>query len=323
MTIFPFRDICRGNRSLFLAALAAVLLVVLPARSDTGETVSVPKLTASMETAGARVGDQLWLELRYELPEGSRLFEDAPIEGIETLTVVEQTRRPGTIRIRFMVDRLESFEVGPFTLTFIDGDGKEETLQADPLAVTVSSNLGKKPEEATLRPIRDIMPVESRWFLYLMAALAVIAVIGIVAALAWWSRKRRVSDGGAAMEDPPHVRAEKEIDRLLATGLFEKGEVKAFYFSFSETVRRYVEAIRHFPAAEMTTEELRRRMGANADDQEVLHLLGQADLVKFADAIVTPDLKERDIRTARTYIRRTAPAPAREAEGPAGKEAGR
>lgn len=323
MTIFPLRDIRRCNRLFFLVALAAVFLAALPARSDTGETVSVPRLTASMETASARVGDLVWMELRYELPEGSRLSEDVPMGGIEGVTVVEQIRRPGTIRIRFLVDRLESFELGPVTLTWIDGDGTEGTIQADPIAVEVLSNLGKKPEEATLRPIRDIIPVESRWLLYLIGALSVIALIGIVAALAWWSRKRRARDNRTVMEDPPHVKAEKEIDRLLAAGLFEKGEVKAFYFSFSETVRRYVEAIRHVPAAEMTTEELRRHMGANADDQEVLHLLGQVDLVKFADAVATPDHKERDVKTARTYIRKTAPAPAQEAGGPAGKEAGR
>ena len=322
MTIFPARNIDLRMR-LFLGVLICVSLAALPARSGTGKAVSIPKLTASMETTGARVGDQLWLELRYALPEGTRLSEDAPIEGIEGVTVVEQERRPGTVRVRFLVDRLESFDLGPFALKWLDGDGKEETIQADPIAVEVASNLGKKPEEATLRPIRDIMPVEPRWPLYLMAALAAVALIGIVAALAWWSRKRRVRDSRTVMEDPPHVRAEKEIDRLLAAGLFEKGETKAFYFSFSETVRRYVEAIRHFPAAEMTTEEIRRHMGTNANDQEVLQLLGQVDLVKFADAVPTPDRKERDIRMARTYIRRTAPVADGVPNGPAGKEAGR
>ncbi len=319
MTIFPARNI-RLRMRLFLGVLICVSLAALPARSGTGKAVSIPKLTASMETTGARVGDQLWLELRYALPEGARLSKDAPIEGIEGVTVIEQERRPGTVRIRFLVDRLESFDLGPFALKWLDGDGKEETIQADPIAVEVASNLGKKPEEATLRPIRDIMPVEPRWPLYLMAALA---LIGIVAALAWWSRKRRVRDSRTVMEDPPHVRAEKEIDRLLAAGLFEKGETKAFYFSFSETVRRYIEAIQHFPAAEMTTEEIRRHMGPNGDDQEVLQLLGQVDLVKFADAVPTPDRKERDIRMARNYIRQTAPAPAEGPAGPAGKEAGK
>ncbi|MBN2398231.1 MAG: hypothetical protein JXI32_07610, partial [Deltaproteobacteria bacterium] len=282
MMRFPLRNICRHNRLLVLGVLIGTSLAALPAWSGTGTAVSVPKLTASLETATARVGDLLWLELGYELPEGTTLSGDVPVGGIEGVTVVEQIRRPGTIRVRFVVDRLESFDLGPFTLKWIDGDGTEGTIQADPIAVEVASNLGKKPEEATLRPIKDIMPVESRWPLYLMAVLVVIVLIGIVAALAWWSRKRRAGIAKAAMEDPPHVRAEKEIDRLLAAGLFEKGEVKTFYFSFSETVRRYMEAIRHFPAAEMTTEEIRRHMGANADDQEVLRLLGQADLVKFA-----------------------------------------
>ena len=71
---------------------------------------------------------------------------------------------------------------------------------------------------------------------------------------------------------------------LVAGRLFEKGEVKTFYFNFSEIIRRYMESIRYFPAAEMTTEEIVRRVGNNSQDQEILTLLRQADLVKFADA---------------------------------------
>jgi hypothetical protein len=111
----------------------------------------------------------------------------------------------------------------------------------------------------------------------------------------------------AAAVDPPHIQAEKEIDQLLADGLFEKGEVKTFYFIFSEIIRRYMESIRRFPAAEMTTEEIARHVGNTSQDQEILPLLRQTDLVKFADTIPTPDRKARDIETARTYIRQTCP----------------
>jgi len=94
---------------------------------------------------------------------------------------------------------------------------------------------------------------------------------------------------------------------LAAGGLFERGEVKTFYFIFSEIIRRYMESIRHFPAAEMTTEEIARHVANTSRDQEILPLLRQADLVKFADTIPTPDRNVRDIEAARAYIRQTGP----------------
>jgi hypothetical protein len=108
-------------------------------------------------------------------------------------------------------------------------------------------------------------------------------------------------------KNPPHIQAEKEIDQLLAGELFEKGEVKTFYFIFSEILRRYMESIRNFPAAEMTTEEIVRHVGNTSQDQEILPLLRQADLIKFADTVPTPDRKLRDVEAARSYIRQTRP----------------
>jgi len=286
------------------------ILLLLPFTAFSSQFgTALPKISASVEKTTARVGDLLWLNLTYEMPEGTKLAEKAAIKGLDTVTVVEQTSQPGTIRIRFLVDRLESFKLGPFGLTCIDSSGKEHQIETDPIAMTIESNLGKKPEEASLKPIQDIMPTESKWLLYLLAACAIIILLGVVSGLMWWSRKRRTDTVKATMEDPPHVRAEKEIARLLASGLFEKGEVKTFYFSFSETVRRYMGAIRHFPAAEMTTEEILRHAATHSDDQAVVHLLRGADLVKFADAVPNPDRKEKDVTAVRDYIRQTAPEP--------------
>ncbi|MDD5722573.1 MAG: hypothetical protein PHY29_02405 [Syntrophales bacterium] len=322
MKVFPVHTICFQKWLLFLGVVASVCLAAVTAGSETGVTKSVSKLSASIEKTTARVGDRLWLDLTYELPEGTRLSGDATVKGLETLTVIEQIPQPGKIKILFLVDQLESFKLGPFSLTCIDDKGDEHKIETDPIAITILSNLGKKPEEAILRPIQDIMPVKSRWIFYLSAAFAVIALFGVVSGLIWWRRKQHIGNAKAIMEDPPHVRAEKEIATLLASGLFEKGDVKAFYFSFSETIRRYMEAIRHFPAAEMTTEEILRHIGANSHDQEVIPLLRQTDLVKFADATPTTNHKERDVRTARDYIRQTSPVPDKAPGVPPGMEVG-
>ncbi len=292
---------------LLLWALSCFFLGSGPVWSEAPETDSVPTLSASIEKNTARIGDLLWVTLRYEIPENAKLPEKVGIGGLETLTVLEHKTESHQIKIRFMVDQLESFDLGPFSLTYIDHQNNEQQLTTDPIAITVLSNLGETIEDAALKPIQDIISTQSGWLSYLLWAFAAILLFVGVAGFLWWRKKRRSHDMRAGVEDPPHVKADKEIDKLIASGLFERGDVKAFYFIFSETIRRYMESIRCFPAAEMTTEEIARAIKTDPSDQRILPLLRQADLVKFSDLIPAPDRKDQDILMARTYIQQTRP----------------
>lgn len=307
MSVFGVHGLRSGKWPIVLWTMGLVMLTAWNARADTESASSASSLSASVEKNTAKVGDLLWLTLTYDLPEGGHLPEEPVIHGIEKLNIVERVVRPGEIKLRFIVDQLESFQTGSINLTFIDKDGNEQRIETAPVTVAVSSNLGEKPEEATLRPIQDIMPIRSRWVPFLPWIVVAGILLSVVSGWLWWRRKHRPGSILAATADPPHIQAEKEIDQLVAGGLFEKGEVKTFYFIFSEIIRRYMESIRHFPAAEMTTEEIARHVGNTSLDQEILPLLRQADLVKFADTIPTPDRNVRDIEAARTYIRQTCP----------------
>jgi hypothetical protein len=322
LRVFQVHDPRGGKWPIVLWTMGFVMLTAWLAGADTEVVSSASSLSVSVEKNNANIGDLLWLTLTYDLPEGGRLPEDPGVGGIEKLTIVEREVLPGEIKLRLIVDQLESFQTEPISLTFFDKDGNEQRIETAPVIIDVSSNLGEKPEEATLRPIQDIIPIRSRWLPFLPWAAVAGILFCIVIGWLWWRRKHRPGSILAAAADPPHIQAVKEIDQLVAGGLFEKGEVKTFYFLFSEIIRRYMESIRHFPAAEMTTEEIVRHVGNTSQDQEILPLLRQADLVKFADTIPTPDRKARDIEAARTYIRQTGPIQADALDVPHHSEAG-
>jgi hypothetical protein len=274
--------------------------------AETKISKSLPGLSASLDRESARFGSIVALTLDYRLPEGARVAADAEINGLEGITTIERVTGPNTITFKLLVDQLDSWKTGPLSLTYLDRDGKTQALSADPVSIRVLSNLAEKPEQAQLRPIQGIIPTKALWLKYVVWGAGLLGILLVGASFLWWRRKGRVREVSAELYDPPHLRAIREIERLEAQGLFEAGHFKGFYFRFSEILRRYLEWLRGFPAAELTTEEITSRID-NEQDRRLLPLLRQADLVKFADVVPISARKDEEIRTALSYIRETSP----------------
>jgi hypothetical protein len=287
-----------------------ILLFLLISYGMSGASETIKKggsLAASLDQASVPVGGVVWLALDYHLPEGGRLPEKPAVKGLDGLTVLKQIINPRQIRIQLLVDQVGPWRSEPIRLEYLDSEDRPQVLTADPVALQVESNLGPKPEAARLRPISDIMAAKSMWrsFLLWAAILAAVALIGL--GLFRWYKKRRSAAIAPAAGEAPQEWARRAIEQLETQGYFEKGMVKKYYFVFSEILRRYLESIRHFPAAEYTTEEIAQHIRSE-QDRQLLPLLQRADLVKFADAVPTPTRKEEDIQAALAYIRETGPA---------------
>ena len=281
-----------------------ILLCFAAARTTISADNSPVGLVATLNPPSAKVGSAVLLTLSYHLPEGARLSPDPQIKGLEGFTIVGRQTEQGQIRISLLVDRIGRFKCGPLSLTYFDREGKEGFLKADSVELTVLSNLGKKPEEAQLKPIYGIIPTESALIKYLpWVIIALIACAAGIGLFMWFKRRSKRRAFGISI-DPPHTVAKKDIDELESQGLFEKGRIKEFYFRFSEIMRRYLESLRGFPAAEYTTQEIALSI-QKQEDRQLLPLLQQADLVKFADLTPTPAKKHDEIVKALSYIRET------------------
>lgn len=291
---------------LFIAMLGIIAQpAILWSKDDIKD--SGPVLTASLDRDSARVGSIVTLTLKYRLPEGAGLSADHGIKGLEDLTIVGLDTAPERIQIKLLIDRLETWESGPLALAYLDKEGMEQIIETDPVSLKVLSNLGEKPEEAELRAIQGIIPTKARWLKYLPWGAALLGILLVVVGVLWWQKRRRAQKASSEMEEPPHIRARKEIEQLERDRLFEKGQFKGFYFRFSEIIRRYLESLRGFPAARFTTEEIALCL-LKEQDRKILPLLRQADLIKFADTIPTPIRKDEDVEAALLYIQETSPA---------------
>lgn len=273
-------------------------------------------LSAALDRKSAPVGDVATLTLSYQLPEGGTITDPPVLGGVEQLTILGRETAPNRIALKVLVDQLETLKTGPLTLAWLDRERKPRTLTAPAVSLQALSNLGDKPAEAQLRPLQDIVPVRPAWLRYAPWAAGLLALFFAAAGLFWWRKKRRRHLEAAAAAEAPHLRAAREVERLEAQKLFEKGRVKEFYFRLSEILRRYLEAIRGFPAAEYTVEEIARNVH-DERDRQLLALLRQADLVKFADVVPTAARKDEEVSAARAYIGATAPAPEGQPSGSA------
>ena len=161
---------------LYFLLLAGLLSpTVLWSQNNTEDTR--PALTVSIDPASVKVGDTVVVHLNYTLPEGARLPDKPEVKGIEGLTILKKSIEPGRISITLLVDRLGSWKSQPIVLVYLDKEGKEAVLNADPVSLTVLSNLGDKPEEAQLQPIQDIIPTKAGWLKFLPWSAVLIFIL--------------------------------------------------------------------------------------------------------------------------------------------------
>ena len=283
---------------------------------------TAPQMTALLVPNQTNVGGIVTLTLKFHLPAGAHLAPEPVVEGLPGFRILDQQMIPeaaqkmtdgkkspgavisGEYHLRLMVNRLDSGAVGPIFLPYVNADGEKASVKAVAVPFTVLSNLGEKPEEARLRPIYGIIPTQSLMTKYRFWILGGIALLLLGVAVEWWLRNRRRKVSSAMAQTPPDKLAMRGLKALEARRLFEEGRIKDFYFEFSEILRRYLEAIRGFPAAEYTLEEIARAT-RKKEDQPLLGLLRRADMVKFADSAATPAGKADDLAAAFAYIRST------------------
>jgi hypothetical protein len=287
---------------LVLSTLAWPVIVL----SQDNTEDSSPGLTAFLDRDSARIGSMVVLTLGYRIPEGASLPAHLEIRGLENITRIDHEIGPDQIKIRLLVDQMGSWKTGPLSLTYLDKEGRPQTLTADPVSLTVLSNLGERPNEAHLRPIQGIIQTKPSWLKRLPWIAGLLGILLMGLGLVWWYRRRRGKETSLTLRDPPHIRAKKEIEELEAQRIFEKGDAKGFYFRFSEILRHYLEALRGFPAAEFTTQEIALCIDKD-QDRKLLPLLRHADLVKFADTLPTQAKKEDEVKAAFSYIQETSP----------------
>lgn len=185
-------------------------------------------------------------------------------------------------------------EIPPLAILLFEKGQVTDTVWTESREVLIESTL---PDSASaprpLKPYEEhplrLEDVAREFWPWVVGGIVIAALV-----FAWLRYRNRPKQGDTAPAPPPLPPAELAIRELIALRdkkYPERGMLKEQYSEFSEILRRYIEGRWEFPALEMTTyelaAELRRDDLPSSLREELLPVLRESDLVKFAKQIPT------------------------------------
>ena len=286
------------------------------------------RFSARADHAQVTVGDPITVTFTLTHPEGLNLatFDaDRALAGLDLLastTSAPRRLQDGSIEearvVTFAAYKPGAGEIPAVRVVLRDASGKEAEAVSSPLAFNVASVL----KEGEVEPADLKRPMEMRerllWPWFVAGAL----VLALAAFLLWRRfRRRRPAAAPAPVVPavpprPEHEMAYEELQRLLASGLLERGEVKKFYIELAEIMRRYLGRRFDFDAFECTTweilESVRSARLPATTTTLLAELLGLCDLVKFAKHVPGREETQGSVERAFRLVdetKRAAPPP--------------
>ena len=295
-----------------------ILALAIPGR---GQVISVQ---SEVSGDSMMIGDQMVYTLtvdaadhvNFTLPE----IRDTLSREIEVLfpisadTMLNDGRR--VVSRRYMITGFEpGLQMIPSQEVLYTNGTVSDTARSMPLMMrvyepavdTTKAIKPIKPPINTPLTFKEILPWVSLGFGAWLLATLVYALV--------WMRRQRSRDPEIFTlkpQEPAHVIAFRELDRLKQEKLWERGDIKGYYTRLTEITRGYIERQYGIPAMERTTDEILaafRRVSSddNLSEEMLGGMLQMADLVKFAKADPLPVDNQTHLNNAYLFVQKTYP----------------
>ena len=271
------------------------------------------RLRSGVDTTLVTVGDRITLTVEVQHPAGaSVLWPDSvdlsPFEVVDArIGAGAPDGTTSTARLSLAAFELGEVEIPSLEVAVAPAAATTATPRTGRVGFEVVS--GGTAEGADIREIRGPLSIPVGVVrLALWALLLVLLGAALMAAWRRWRPGRSEPETARASvpRRPPHELALEALDRLAASPLLDRGEVKAFHVEASEIVRRYVEDALGVPALELTTGELGRaleRRGVPDGSRDAIRrFLAPSGRVKFAKVGPGPEVSRALIGLGREIV---------------------
>ena len=267
------------------------------------------------------VGEQVVWNTVFAMPEHRELHfapyadvvkgENAPVDVIhdyklDTLSVKNGIRE---IRARIL---LTSFDSGYYKLPLMVALTPEgDTIYLDSPFLDVT-NIQIDTAKFVMHDIKGQMryPITLAEVLpWIGGALALALLVWLLARYIKARREKGGLFGKQVPDDPPHIVALRELEKIRGEKLWQSGKEKQFYTGVTDTLREYIEARYGVSAMEQTSAEIMQSLSDKSVEEKAYRELGElfnvADLVKFAKYVPATNENEEAIPVAVRFVNST------------------
>ena len=138
--------------------------------------------------------------------------------------------------------------------------------------------------------------------------LILIILLSIFTYKKYFNKKKKTVVIKKNIQTPAHILALNSLKKLENKKLIDKKDIKEYYSSISEIIRRYIENRFNFPALELTTYEILNIITAIIKKEESISLkniLEVSDLVKFAKKVPDQIENVKNLNLATDFVKKT------------------
>lgn len=253
------------------------------------------KVTTAVDSTKVKMGAQINLTLktsvdtlsRVTFPDGKlfgalEVLENYPVDTIKEKDRYQLIKRYG----------LTQFDTGKYVIPSLKVIINDKPFFTDSVQVEIATVVVDTTKQK-LYDIKDIISAESpvgNWWKYL---LGILLAVGLAALGYYFYKKRKIQPVvEEEVFETPIEKATTHLKSLEQKDLISKGNIKEYYSELTDIARTYIEEVLAIPAMESTTDELihsfknaikRKKLSlSNETTENLLNVLKQADLVKFA-----------------------------------------
>ncbi len=205
---------------------------------------------------------------------------------------------------------LTSYELGEYVIRPIrveyEREGKTMAAETNQLYLTVQSIGAPKDEQSDIRGIKGVMKLSPPQWIWVLLVLMLSAVAGLAILRRHLNRRKNMPDIRAP-ELSAHEEAYQALQRLQFSDLLQRGEVKLYFMTLSEIIRRFLERRFLIRALESTTTEICTALDGQTEAENhslVQNILELCDFVKFAKYRPDPQEIVQTSKQAREIVDR-------------------
>lgn len=296
-----------------------LLLVVIALQAQ------IISVQSKLSSDSMMIGDQLFYTLRVDAAENLSfrmpVLTDTLSRDIEVLKPYgADTSNNGEGRLiiehSYVITGFEQgLQIIPsqeviYTLNSIKDTARSMPLMIQVYAPAVDTSQQIKPIKSPLNT--PVSMKEALPWVALGVAILLVAVLIYLLIRRYRQRQRDPEMFSLKAQEPAHLEAFRDLDRLKEKKMWESGQVKLFYTRLTQISRHYIERQYGIPAMELTTEEILdsfRRSNTEDPvlDEMLMELLELADLVKFAKQDPLPAENLTNLNAAYLFVQKTYP----------------